>query len=227
MAPRGFLPPVSSPRTNPYGRGANLAARAGGTHIPYTGGYPYGGRYPYRGYGGRYPYRYPRFFFPGFGYPSYLSFGLFDPFFWGYDPFWDTGDWMGYDSAPYAPQTSINAEPGYGNGFQGADQGEVPPSQPYGGQPWPASQSSPDPDQVQGPWAPQAWTGDPPTVASQERPVTIVFKDGRPPVRIRNYAMTRSAIFTGTDMREIPLDEVDVPATQKLNKATGVDFRVP
>ena len=227
-APRGFIPGASSARPGFYNRyGVGTGLRAGGSHIPYTGRYPYGGRYPYRGYGGRYPYSYPRFFSPRFGYPTYLSFGFFDPFFWGYDPFWDTGDWMGYDTAPYSPQVSANAGPGDSNGYSNFNQGLIPQGQVPEAQGWQDPQSGPDAADAPGPWAPQSWTGEPATVPAQEHPVTIVFKDGRPPVRIRNYAMTRTVIFTGTGMPEIRVDEVDVPATQRLNQASGVDFRLP
>ena len=51
VAPRGFAPGVSSARPSFYSRNG-FAARPGGTHIPYTGGYPYGGGYYY--YGGGY-----------------------------------------------------------------------------------------------------------------------------------------------------------------------------
>ena len=237
-AGRGYPPAVSAGRANFYNRNSNgVVARTGIGRNPY--GYGYGGRYGY-GYGGRYGYGYPRFFSPRFGYPSYLSFGFFDPFFWGYDPFWESGDWMGYESAPYGSQAWVDPQAQYGgtNGY--AYPGQSYQGQPYQGQasPAPANQgqanpgplppASPGDDQPDGPWAPQSWTGGaPPTVAAQERAVTLVFKDGRPPVRIRNYAMTRTVLFTGTDMREIPLDEIDVPATQKLNRASGVDFRLP
>ena len=67
-----------------------------------------------------------------------------------------------------------------------------------------------------------------PDPAPEEDIVTIVFKDGRPSEQIRNYALTRTTLYiTGQHIREIPMDEIDLPATQQLNRASGIDFRLP
>lgn len=59
--------------------------------------------------------------------------------------------------------------------------------------------------------------------------ITILFKDGRAPVRMQNYMMTANTL-TDLDAQQyerIPLDQVDVVATQWANNAAGMDFRVP
>ena len=58
--------------------------------------------------------------------------------------------------------------------------------------------------------------------------VTVVFKDGRPAEQIHNYLLT-STTLTVLDQkyRDIPLDQVDILATQKTNRVDGIDFRVP
>jgi len=56
----------------------------------------------------------------------------------------------------------------------------------------------------------------------------VIFKDGRPPVQVRNYALTRTALYlSGDHARVIPLDEIDVPSTERVNRAAGVSFTLP
>jgi hypothetical protein len=61
-----------------------------------------------------------------------------------------------------------------------------------------------------------------------EDAVTLIFKDGRPREQIHNYAMTRTTLYV-RDQRhqDIPLDQLDFEATQKVNHAAGVDFQLP
>jgi hypothetical protein len=62
------------------------------------------------------------------------------------------------------------------------------------------------------------------------QPTTIlIFKDGRPPVHVRNYALTASTLYAldGESRQEIPLSLLDVPATVAANRAAGVDFALP
>ena len=58
---------------------------------------------------------------------------------------------------------------------------------------------------------------------------TLIFKDGRPPVQIHNYALTGSTLYAldGESRQEIPLSLLDVPATVAANRAAGVDFALP
>jgi hypothetical protein len=61
-----------------------------------------------------------------------------------------------------------------------------------------------------------------------EEAVTLIFKDGRPPQQIRNYAMTRTMLYVRDEHhRDIPLDQLDFEATQKANRDAGVDFQLP
>lgn len=59
--------------------------------------------------------------------------------------------------------------------------------------------------------------------------VTLIFKDGRPPEQIQNYLATRSTltILDNGRRREIALTDLDIPATIKANRETGVDFELP
>jgi hypothetical protein len=65
-------------------------------------------------------------------------------------------------------------------------------------------------------------------VLPDEDAVTLIFKDGRPPEQIHNYAMTRTMLYVRDQHhRDIPLDQLDLEATQKVNRDTGVDFQLP
>ena len=58
---------------------------------------------------------------------------------------------------------------------------------------------------------------------------TLIFKDGRPPVQVHNYALTASTLYAldGDSRQEIPLSQLDVPATVEANRKAGVDFALP
>jgi hypothetical protein len=61
-----------------------------------------------------------------------------------------------------------------------------------------------------------------------EAAVTLVFKDGRPAEQIHNYMLTRTTLYVQDEhRREIPIDDLDLAATQKINKDDGVDFQLP
>jgi hypothetical protein len=64
---------------------------------------------------------------------------------------------------------------------------------------------------------------------SAQPTTTLIFKDGRPPVQVRNYALTASTLYAleGESRQEIPLSLLDVPATVAANRAAGVDFALP
>jgi hypothetical protein len=58
--------------------------------------------------------------------------------------------------------------------------------------------------------------------------VTLVFKDGRAPEKIYNYALTRTTLYvTDGRRREIPVAALDLAATEKVNRAAGVRFQLP
>jgi hypothetical protein len=66
-----------------------------------------------------------------------------------------------------------------------------------------------------------------PTLESEDA-VTLLFKDGRPPVQIHNYLLTRTTLYVRDQHhRDIPLNQLDLAATQKVNHDAGVDFQLP
>jgi hypothetical protein len=61
-----------------------------------------------------------------------------------------------------------------------------------------------------------------------ESAVTLVFKDGRPNEQIHNYILTRTTLYVQDEhRREIAVADLDLAATQKVNKDAGVDFQLP
>ena len=71
--------------------------------------------------------------------------------------------------------------------------------------------------------SPQAYTGTEP-----QRSTVLVFRDKRTQ-EVQNYAIVGPTlwIFSERRARKIPLAELDVPATSKLNDERGVEFRLP
>jgi len=84
------------------------------------------------------------------------------------------------------------------------------------------------PDQTYPPMA-----GDAPQPMAQPTPsetdaVTLIFKDGRPPQQVRNYALTRTTLYViGAHHRDIPVADLDLAATEKVNREAGVAFQLP
>jgi len=58
---------------------------------------------------------------------------------------------------------------------------------------------------------------------------TLIYKDGRAPIQVHNYALTASTLYAldGESRQEIPLSLLNVPATVEANHAAGVDFALP
>jgi hypothetical protein len=66
-----------------------------------------------------------------------------------------------------------------------------------------------------------------PVPATQDA-VTLVFADGRPSEQIHNFLLTRTTLFVLDQRRQdIPLDQLDLAATAKVNHDAGVDFHLP
>ena len=167
----------------------------------------YRGRAPYSGASAdsrrhRRPYISP--FRAGYGYggpgwiaPYYLS----SPDF-GYD---DSGNDQAAASQGYDQQGPDQQDQQYD---QQAD--NQPPLNPYPLAPYPPAYSAPQ------------------TAQQPQEAVTLIFKDGRPPEQIHNYILTANTLFVGDSRRrQIPVDQLDLIATVRVNQEAGVDFRLP
>ena len=219
-SPRGYARPVFAPRSasspQRFGSSQFRGSYPSYSHAPSAArpafysrnriAYPPGygdNQHGNRGRDGRLGYRY------GYGYPfglSYLDYGF---------PFWDDFDSSSDDAG----------DTGYGYGAQPPQDDPAnayAAQQPYAGDPAGAMQYPPF--MPQGPSAAAPAQAGP----AEEDAITVVFKDGRPSEQVHNYALTRTALYiTDKHMREIPLDQIDLPATQRVNHDAGVDFQLP
>ncbi len=164
---------------------------------------PFGGTQPVTGR--RYPY-------PTRGYrPYYYSSGVYlAPGYLGYGGYY--GGSYGYaDDSSYGDQSAAPA---------GADMSAQGPA------PDEAYQQAYAPLPARPLYEPQAAAS--PAVPDQPE-ITLLFKDGRPPQQVQNYAVTRTTLYVldGERRREIPLDEIDLPQTEKTNRDAGLDFEIP
>lgn len=107
------------------------------------------------------------------------------------------------------------------SGASAYDQGGTTPAYP-----------APYPGEGYGPPSQQPFAPAPAAVSaplSNKQPLTVIFKDGRAPIKMQNYMMT-ATVLTDLDAQhyeQIPLDQVDRVATQWVNSAAGVDFQIP
>jgi len=64
---------------------------------------------------------------------------------------------------------------------------------------------------------------------SAQPATTLIFKDGRPPLQVHNYALTANTLYAldGDSRKEIPLSLLNMQATVEANRAAGVDFALP
>ena len=147
------------------------------------------------------------------GYPFWPGWG------WGYPylpDYWDSpGDYDSYDSDPGSNYAAAQPYPDYSSGPY-----EAPPDQDEADQqpsytPWPYSRPAPP-------------NAQPASAPPPEAPVTLVFKDGRPNERIHNYLMTATTLSVLDQHRQdIPVDQIDLAATAKVNRDAGVEFALP
>jgi hypothetical protein len=150
-----------------------------------------------------------RFGFFGFnvwpGYPYLPWWGWSDPYLW--DNWDDSGD---YDMQPgnYASQ----------------------PDQQYAPGPYEPAPDDPEPQQQATPWpySRPAPSAAPAPSLAPETPVTLVFRDGRPNEQVHNYLLTATTLSVlDRDRRNIPVDQIDIAETERLNRESGVDFSLP
>src|SRR5262245_35515854 len=74
---------------------------------------------------------------------------------------------------------------------------------------------------------------EPATPAPRPKPTVLIFRDGRNE-EVERYMIKGDFVFAGTNYwstgawtRKIPIAELDVPATQKVNEERGLKFSLP
>jgi hypothetical protein len=133
------------------------------------------------------------------GYPGLIPFGYGLPFALGF------GDDQDEGGAPVAPDYSNQ------------------PAGDYGPPPPEVAANTPSPFRP-------AYQGQIEAAPVHPQPITtLIFKDGRAPVQVHNYALTDSTLYAldGDSRQEIPLSQLDVLATVEANRKAGIDFALP
>jgi hypothetical protein len=171
---------------------------------------------------------------PNFGYHHHhypRSFGYVVPY--GYYPYaYD------YGYGNYGPYASDYGDDSPYTGYIG---GTFDSSSPYAGNPYPQQyapqqQYAPPPpvyySQPPANTAPEAQSQRQPSRRSNSadqfaEPTVLVFRDGHRQ-EIANYAIMGSTVFVLSGPRaRIPIAELDVPATVRVNADKGIEFNVP
>jgi hypothetical protein len=114
------------------------------------------------------------------------------------------------DYAPQAPYAEGPPEDGYGA-----------PRAPYAPQGYPPPPQSGNQNSAQSAAAQSDGLDHP--------AVTLIFNDGRQPVKVHSYVLTGSSVFVAENghQRVIPIADLDLPATIAQNHEAGVDFELP
>ena len=124
---------------------------------------------------------------------------------WFGPDFLDYPDSGYYDNSAYAATPPAAAYPAGGYDSQPVEQAQAAPDNSFR-----AAYQRPQP------------------APAPESAVTLVFKDGRPAEEIHNYMLTQTTLYVQeARLREIAVADLDLAATQKLNREAGVDFRLP
>lgn len=158
--------------------------------------------------------------FFGYGFPAAYAYPYYpypfviDPGFYDWGDSGDTSDNQGtYANPPYSDSSAYGESPSYPEYGAAGDSPAENNNLPYP----PAGRGIPA----------QAATAS--VGPAAEEPITVIFKDGRQPEKMQNYMMSSSAL---TDLdrqhyQQIPLDQIDIAATEQANRAHGVLFQVP
>lgn len=150
------------------------------------------------------PYR------PGRGYPVRGGYGV--------SPWLGAGGWVALNYPGYL-DTYLASDPG------NAALDEVQPQFAQPDYPPDYPQQLPYDDETPVPYVDRPRSADAPAA---EEAVTILFKDGRPPLQIHNYVLTQTTLYVSDQkFRDYPLDEIDLAGTIKANHDAGVVFGVP
>ena len=211
------------------GHASSAFHNSGGmSHAGFTPASHSGGGYPHppspwhgggQGYGPN--YRGPH----GYGYSRYSAAGTIG---------WINPGFLSYgDSGPYADSGDSNQN------YPNADDEIASAPYPYLDQPPPADAPqqqyapyegpvAPDPAQYQPPQQPVRHRAAAAAPLPEEDAVTIIFKDGRPPLQVHNYMLTTKMLYVRDQAhRDIALNDIDIAATQKANQNADVNFKVP
>ena len=136
-----------------------------------------------------------------------------------YDPYWSSAPGFLYDNSYDAgADQAAYTNPAYDEGSN------------YVTEPAPEAAEPPNPADSNSPYSygsPQPST-EPQAAPPPQEALTLVFSNGAPSQQIHNYILCRSTLTVlDGPRREIPIAELDLAATEKANRAAGIDFRLP
>ena len=151
-----------------------------------------------------------RWHFYSHSYP-YYSYGYYPSAIYIPYGFYDYGDFDSTDQP--APPSDYNAQPfDYGYQQPAPQTADGYPGSP-GYQVYVPAASSPQMQYIPG---------------SSEQ-VILIYKDGRPPEEIQNYLATRTTltVLDGGRRRVVSVSDLNLPATIRANRETGVELKLP
>ena len=210
--PARLEPPARNGIRPPY-RGSGFS----GYRPDYTNRGPYRG--PYHDHHGEHRHPYYRYGYalgyPGYGYGYYPYPYVIDPGFY---------DWG-------APNDSENQQ---GAGTESASQpvGYYPDAlnPGYDSAPYPQQENTQPPPGATHAQVQEYHFADSTTASSQtSRPLKVIFRDNRAPLMVQNYMISSSSLtdLDQDEYQKIPLDQIDIPGTQKANRVHGIFFDIP
>jgi hypothetical protein len=143
----------------------------------------------------------------------------------------DNGDGTDQQAQPGAPAGPDNGQQApYAQGGP-YDEGYPPPRAPYAPQGYPPPPQNGDPSRGQSAAAQSsaAQSSAEQSDGLDHPEVTLVFNDGRQPMKVHSYVLTGSSVFVAENghQRVIPVADLDLPATIAQNRDAGVDFELP
>jgi hypothetical protein len=175
----------------------------------------------YRGGGSGYAGNRPPYYRPSRYRSVYIS-----PYrtgtYYGY-PGWMGAGYVGYPDDFDSSDSAASQYAGdAGDGQAGAGYDQAPEG--YGAQSYGQSQ----PMVIRPPYTSYSMQPQSSNAVDGEDVVTFIFKDGRPPLKIRNYLLTQTTLFVGEGRhRDIPVADLDLAATETVNLDAGVHFHRP
>lgn len=148
-----------------------------------------------------------------YGYPGW--YGYYDPYW--YDPYWwwdSSSDDQNNGDGQYQDYAQANDGQGYDPGYENEQSLEEQSAREN------EEQDRYERSQPREPLHAELTAPSPPT--------TLIFRDEHKQ-EIQNYAIIGHTLwsFSTTRTEKIPLSDLDIPATQKVNEDKGVNFRVP
>jgi hypothetical protein len=134
-------------------------------------------------------------------------------------PLYPVPGWFGLGPLGYYP---------YGFGYDDSGAVADDTAANYGTQDFAAQPAEPEQPVYREEYEPSVEVPQQSQVPESENATTIIFKDGRPSEQIHNYALTRTTLYIlDQNHHDIPLDQLDLAATEKVNRAAGIEFQVP